>query len=1614
MTTLVLSWVREITQFCNSDLEAAFIKHSCYVRETDGVELIKGSRDSNLYTISVEDIMKSSPICLLYKASKNKSWLWHWRLNHLNFSTINDLTRKDLVREAVDTACYTQNRSLIHNRYNKTPYEMVHNKKPDLTLFRVFNALCYPTNDIEDLEKLQPTADIGIFVGSVPNFLMHGQISSGLVPNSVPTTPYVPPINKDLEILFQPMFDEYLEPHRVERLAPLAPAVQVPVNSAGTPSSTTIDQDAPSPSHSSSSLALQSPSLHQGVAAEATLTDDNPVGLVDNNPFINVFAPEPSSDVSSSGDKVKLDEYGDVLKNKARLVAKGYRQEGIDFEESFAPVARINTTRIFIINAASKNMTIYQMDVKTTFLNDELKEEVYVSQPKGFVDPNHPTHVYRMKKALYGLKQAPRAWYDTLSRFLLDNKFSKGAVDPTLFTHKIGKHILLVQIYVDDIIFALTDPKACDIFSNEMSSKFQMSMMGQMSFFLGFLQTMTLSSIRFPCIVTISVPLLSTAIMSSTPDYQLADIFTKALPREQYEFLLPRLDTMADVNVNAPAEQAPAMAPPTRTDDQILPRSRWQWFDLTKDTLRDALQIKPVNNNNPFSSSLTPDALINFVNNLGYPKVVKTLSAVVTNDMFQPWRALTTIINLCLTGETSGFERPRAPMLQILWGIINRAHIDYAERMWEEFTQSIDFFVEDKKNLALHTQGKKNANPIMIPSIRYLKFSAKETKREVLGCLFRMSLSLLTFKATKKSKPLALKATPITKPAAAQQPKPKPAPAKSQEKKHKLVTKTSDKPSLAKSSKPGLVTKRRKPTRSLSLVDEFVDEEADMQMAVEESLKSVHDAHRGPLPSVVIREPDSRKFQSLLKVQGKGKEKVSDEQVALDLLTLQTAKKMSPTEEYIFQRRTPASTEPSGHAESPSVYAKLGLTDNDSESDEEVPLMVKVGAQDEGQAGPNLGVLTEGHAGSNPGFTATAYHNVQENLKLTVDEHVILKEPASSTGTLSSLQHLAKDFSFVDLFFNNKPSKAENEKTTTETEAESMVFVIIQQDTSAFPHMTTPVIDLTSIPDSRNVHRPLLAMVTGSRSVTKTTTTTTTITTHPPPPQLQQSTTYSILIKRIGEHEQIMTNLIQDNKHLEERLDSHGSHLYTLENLDIPQQVSKAVDEIVTDVVDWAIQASLWNRFRDLPEADMKETLHQRMWETNSYKAHKDHMMLYEALENKSDQSKSTAAPRSLKIDASAKYTSWITTDTRLRSFVSSIPKDPHMDDDMAPDEQPLEEDRPATPEPAWSIPSSDLPVPMNNWASALASTYTPPPENSLLAQTECHKLLTDSVDESIIRYNVSKPLPLGGLPGHVTIQSDFFFNKDLEYLRYGSKGGRPTLSISKMKAAYYPDVSLEQMVPDQMWIKEECKNISEGDHRAVRTHMRILSVVRTEVFSMYGYDYMKKIILHRVDLNEHIIVERDFKYLYPSDFEDMYLLNLQGHLNHLPPKDKKILTTAVNLWTRHLNDFMVIDSSRAITFRDKYGVLMIMRFNEIHKSSDGTLHQIDEALDYRVKEFKVNRMDLGLNTRFQKRKDVDRSKEFMFAIQKRQKTRRIFRNLESFVGGRVRQGDYRLLQLTK
>nr|GFA22144.1 hypothetical protein [Tanacetum cinerariifolium] len=751
---------------------------------------------------------------------------------------------------------------------------------------------------------------------------------------------------------------------------------------------------------------------------------------------------------------------------------------------------------------------------------------------------------------------------------------------------------------------------------------------------------------------------------------------------------------------------------------------------------------------------------------------------------------------------------------------------------------------------------------------------------------------------------------------------------------------------------------------------------------------------KGPARPVVIREPDSRRIQPLPDVQRKGKEK----------------------------RRTPMPTEASGLAKSPSLDAKLALTDNETEYDNVVPKIntgdqneghvgPNPGNRDEGQAGPNPGVHDEGQAGSNPGdvaksqpqssyvvhvgpnlehidleainaltqqnpeqineeFTTTAYPNVQENLKLPSEDQMILEKPASSTGTLSSLQNLEKELSFTDQFFIEKHQEEEPGKTNTKAEVQSLVLVPIHQDTSSVPPMTTLVIDLTT-------------SQSGSPLPTSTATT--------------------------------------------------------------------------------------------------SEILQQRMFEDKSYEAHDDHKKLYDALEKTPSGSPPSPPPPPLAGVSGALGTSGAsgssqlhsppspsysasqsmartTSDTRYESTgVSRIQELSFMDsliqDDSIPDEQvhlsddedsgndhppkadsrkdwwkPLpKKERPATPELAWTIPSSHVSDVENNWATVLVSNYKTPAENTLLATTrdmmnflnlycrqvnkteltqadlegqayevvkafypdvihlqfqmeECHKMLTDQVDwmnpeGDQIRVDVNRPLPLGGPPGHVTIQSQFFFNKDLEYLRYGSKGSSHALSISKMKAASYLDFGLELLVPKQMWIDDV------------------------------------------VDLQEHTIAEKDFKNLYPSDFKDLNLLLLQGHLDHLLGFEKRMLSAVVKLWTRNLvirqrvEDFQLgIESYQTQLNLTKPGWdATCYEFKH-----DYTIIESPQAVVFPSQVIQDQAAQSGYEYAIMDSKDVTRSKEFIAAIVRRLKTRRIYQNLECFVGGRVRDIDYRLLQRTE
>nr|GEY15467.1 hypothetical protein [Tanacetum cinerariifolium] len=378
-----------VGKFCDLDLEVAFRRNACFIRKLKGVDLLKEDRSTNLYTINIHEMASTSLIYLMARASSTKSWLWHQRLSHLNFDTINDLARNDLVsglpkfkyhKKHLCPSC-EQGKS---KRASHPPKHVPNSRKSDISFLHVFGALCYPKNDREDIGKL---------------------------------------------------------------------------GAKGEPS--------------------------RPVLTKNQLRSDGDMCMLD----VWVLAPAPYNISPLTLKwlfKNKHDEDQTVIRNKSRLVMRGYRQEeGIDFEESFALVARMEAIRIFLAHVAHKSFLVFQMDVKNAFLHGSLKIDVYVCQPEGFIDADHPSHVYKLKKALYGLKQAPKAWYEELSTFLLHNHFFKGTIDPTMFIRRFYDDILVVHVYVDDIIFGSTHPRYIQLFSDLMKSHFEMSMKGKMTFFLG-------------------------------------------------------------------------------------------------------------------------------------------------------------------------------------------------------------------------------------------------------------------------------------------------------------------------------------------------------------------------------------------------------------------------------------------------------------------------------------------------------------------------------------------------------------------------------------------------------------------------------------------------------------------------------------------------------------------------------------------------------------------------------------------------------------------------------------------------------------------------------------------------------------------------------------------------------------------------------------------------------------------------------------------------------------------------------------------------------------------------------------------------------------------------
>ncbi|GJZ45054.1 hypothetical protein Tco_0592650 [Tanacetum coccineum] len=368
------------------------------------------------------------------------------------------------------------------------------------------------------------------------------------------------------------------------------------------------------------------------------------------------------------------------------------------------------------------------------------------------------------------------------------------------------------------------------------------------------------------------------------------------------------------------------------------------------------------------------------------------------------------------------------------------------------------------------------------------------------------------------------------------------------------------------------------------------------------------------------------------------------------------------------------------------------------------------------------------------------------------------------------------------------------------------------------------------------------------------------------------------------------------------------------------------------------------------------------------------------------------------------------------------------------------EDERPASPEPNWVIPVNDLLEAENNWANALAESYKIPRKTrkkklsksdlegptfkvvkafndniiSLQFQIEdCHRLLTDQVDlvnpeDHRLVSDESKPLPLGGPLGHVTIQPQFFFNKDLENLVSGDTTRRVALSISKLKAANYPDFGLEEL---EFYIN---KHNAPSNRR-----VRILSVISLKKFERYGYVYLRDIVIRRADYNEYSISKADFKNLHPNDFEDLSIVIRQrvGDLQLGIESYQTQLNITEPRWDAldflFKEDYTIVSKPRAVIYRDRNEQKMMMRENEVHKFSDGTLIRVRDKLDYMVKDFKLFEYNPGMATRVWSEVDKRRSEDFIKVIERRLKIRRIFRNLESFVGGRLRDVDYRLINRT-
>ncbi|GJZ32944.1 putative ribonuclease H-like domain-containing protein [Tanacetum coccineum] len=475
--------------------------------------LLKIPRKDNMYSFDMKKIVtKESLTCLIAKDTSDESMLWHRRLGQINFKNINKLVKDNLVR-GFPTKHFENDQTCVAYLKGKQPkaswtsttqkeeisqdyivncqfWKMLHTWIQPLLRILVNGE---PKSAVDDHKPVN-TASPDVNTGSLKLNVVGPSVSTAS-PNEEDSTEEEP------EVDLGNITNSYIVPttpntrihkdHPIDNvIGEVQSTVQTRRMSKPTSEQGFLSDVYEQKTHDTLNTCLYACFLSQiePTSIAKALSNSSWVEAMQEEllqfklqqVWILVDLPNGKKAIGTKWVfRNKKDERGIVIRNKARLVAQGHRQEeGIDYEEVFAHVARIEAIRLFLAYASFMGFLVYQMDVKSAFLYGTIEEEVYVTQPPGFKDPDHPDKVYKVVKALYGLHQAPRAWYETLANYLLSNGFKRGKIDQTLFIKKQKGDILLVRVYVDDIIFGSTNNKLCTAFEKLMKDKFQMSSMG--------------------------------------------------------------------------------------------------------------------------------------------------------------------------------------------------------------------------------------------------------------------------------------------------------------------------------------------------------------------------------------------------------------------------------------------------------------------------------------------------------------------------------------------------------------------------------------------------------------------------------------------------------------------------------------------------------------------------------------------------------------------------------------------------------------------------------------------------------------------------------------------------------------------------------------------------------------------------------------------------------------------------------------------------------------------------------------------------------------------------------------------------------------------------------